>query len=401
MGHKISKEQIDPSVKDHIMSFVGNKNELETSDKSDMINAINSLIVDRVDNAANMNKLANSIGTPVTGSDNVDEVCDKVNGLLSTFKTNMMNAGVVVENGDKFKALIDKIKGLTEGEGNKGIQFANGEGEWETVSVNSDYRVTIPTNLDFTPTYIFCLGVFEFHDNIYDSDTHVGNMVLSNIERGTGSNMSIGIIDITPESFTIDGYYQYNSGYNASRSATATIKSWYAIGVGEEDTTLRDSLASILENKGVDVTEEDDMASLISKTDNLIATLNDNALVLDSTFESGYDVSIFSSDGNYTSSTADWNLVLCIDVKRPGTYNCSFNAKTNSSGNMCTVDLYYPNTTEGNCIYSKSFSSTTAVTCSETFTFDTPGQLYFNLTCPVSYYQAILSDIVLKSKINL
>ena len=93
--------------------------------------------------------------------------------------------------------------------------------------------------------------------------------------------------------------------------------------------------------------------------------------------------------------------MLCIDVKRPGTYNCSFNAKTNSSGNMCTVDLYYPNTTEGNCIYSKSFSSTTAVTCSETFTFDTPGQLYFNLTCPVSYYQAILSDIVLKSKINL
>ena len=32
---------------------------------------------------------------------------------------------------------------------------------------------------------------------------------------------------------------------------------------------LRDSLASILENKGVDVTEEDDMASLITKVDNL------------------------------------------------------------------------------------------------------------------------------------
>ena len=42
---------------------------------------------------------------------------------------------------------------------------------------------------------------------------------------------------------------------------------WYAIGVGEEDTSLRDSLADILENKGVDVTEEDDMASLITKVD--------------------------------------------------------------------------------------------------------------------------------------
>ena len=43
----------------------------------------------------------------------------------------------------------------------------------------------------------------------------------------------------------------------------------YAIGVGEEDTTLRDSLASILENKGVSVTPEDDIASLITKVDSM------------------------------------------------------------------------------------------------------------------------------------
>jgi hypothetical protein len=42
---------------------------------------------------------------------------------------------------------------------------------------------------------------------------------------------------------------------------------WYAIGVGEEDTTLRDSLASILEDEGVEVLEEDTMADLIVKTD--------------------------------------------------------------------------------------------------------------------------------------
>ena len=65
MGHKISKEQIDPGVKDHIMSFVGDINELETDDKSNIINAVNSLMVDRVDNAENMGKLANAIGEPV------------------------------------------------------------------------------------------------------------------------------------------------------------------------------------------------------------------------------------------------------------------------------------------------------------------------------------------------
>jgi hypothetical protein len=51
---------------------------------------------------------------------------------------------------------------------------------------------------------------------------------------------------------------------------------WYAIGVGEEDTTLRDSLASILEEEGVSVTEDDDMASLISKVDSEFDRKNAN-----------------------------------------------------------------------------------------------------------------------------
>lgn len=112
MGHKISKEQIDPSVKDHIMSFVGNKEDLETSNTDDIINAVNSLIVDRVDNAANINKLANSIGSPVTISDNVDEVCSKLDGLVNSFKTAVMNNGIDVESADKFKQLIEKVDNI-------------------------------------------------------------------------------------------------------------------------------------------------------------------------------------------------------------------------------------------------------------------------------------------------
>ena len=52
--------------------------------------------------------------------------------------------------------------------------------------------------------------------------------------------------------------------YRANSTYTLT---WYAIGAGdgEEDTTLRDSLASILQDKGVNVTENDDIDSLISK----------------------------------------------------------------------------------------------------------------------------------------
>ena len=107
MGHKISKEQIDPGVKDHIMSFVGDVADLETEVNTDIISAVNSLMVDRVDNAENMGKLANAIGEPVTANHSVDEVVEGLGEMLSTFKTNMMNSGVVVVSSDKFKQLID------------------------------------------------------------------------------------------------------------------------------------------------------------------------------------------------------------------------------------------------------------------------------------------------------
>ena len=124
MGHKINKEQIDPGVKDYIMSFVGDINELETEVNTDIISAVNSLIVDRVDNAENMGKLANAIGEPVTANHSVDEAVEGLGELLGTFKTNMMNSGVMVESSDKFKQLIDKIKGLTEGENaNSGLDI--------------------------------------------------------------------------------------------------------------------------------------------------------------------------------------------------------------------------------------------------------------------------------------
>ena len=61
MGHKISKEQIDPGVKDHIMSFVGDVADLETEVNTDIISAVNSLMVDRVDNIENIGKLAEAI----------------------------------------------------------------------------------------------------------------------------------------------------------------------------------------------------------------------------------------------------------------------------------------------------------------------------------------------------
>ena len=273
MGHKISKEQIDPGVKDHIMSFVGNKNELETSDKSDMVNAINSLIVDRVDNINNITKLANSIGNPITASDNVDEVCDKVNGLLNTFKTNMMNSGVMVEGSDKFKQLIDKIKGLTEGEGNRGIQFASGTCELDQNETGS-VTFSFTESLSFTPTYFFARI-----PEVAFSDQHEAylfrNVIITNFldydkspQCAFVTSSYIRISNVTNTGFTILAESAVIvTPDEVTDETTDNVIDWYAIGVGEEDTTLRDSLASILQEEGVNVTPEDNMANLITKTD--------------------------------------------------------------------------------------------------------------------------------------
>ena len=289
MGHKISKEQIDPGVKDHIMSFVGDIADLETEVNTDIISAINSMMVDRVDNAENMGKLANAIGEPVTANHSVDEVVEGLGEMLSTFKTNMMNSGVMVESGDKFKALIDKIKGLTEGEGNKGIQFAEGlYGDVVNLQHTSSYpgfiqTVTIQTNTGFIPN-IICLQVisstrattyFTQENNLFlistDSyNNETGAKIAIPVNNGYAPTIDVLFVsayinNITENTFELVLDTSTTIGYDVSYDLS--IGKWYAIGVGEEDTTLRDSLASILQEEGISVTEEDDMASLITKVD--------------------------------------------------------------------------------------------------------------------------------------
>ena len=285
MGHKISKEQIDPGVKDHIMSFVGDVADLETEVNTDIISAVNSLMVDRVDNAENMGKLANAIGEPVTANHSVDEVVEGLGEMLSTFKTNMMNSGVMVESSDKFKQLIDKIKGLTEGEGNKGVQFA--EGTCNLVSPSD----VIVSNLTFKPVIIL------LHSEI---NTSLGIVMYNSF---IDSTLTYQYYNDEYRPYTLDNYNYYvnDTGFKIRAnvfSSSYEIK-YYAIGVGEEDTTLRDSLASILQEEGVSVTEEDDMASLISKVDSefenkrqeLIDIMNNKGLDIDndSTFDEIFD----------------------------------------------------------------------------------------------------------------
>ena len=252
-------------------------NSLSTSNKT-IVGAINELF----QNANNGKELiASAIGEPLSSDDTFSAMSNDIHGLLSTFKTNMMNQGVTIDSGDKFKQLIDKIATLSDSEG-KGLKIAEGiisNMELSTfVNSNSSLSETttyeVLTNLDFTPTYIIVTNCDMKEDdaNVYPSY----NLVFMNevtYQTRTSSGFyapatEVSITDISKNKFNINLKVWFRS--SGSGACTSTLSStnntkWYAIGVGEEDTTLRDSLAGILEDKGITVNPNDDMATLIGK----------------------------------------------------------------------------------------------------------------------------------------
>ena len=271
MGRRISKEFLHPSILEGVNNKIGNLDSLETDAKGNMVQAINEL-VEKLDNSAELEVLegeiadgkeliANAVGEPLTAEESFDEMSNDINSLLSTFKTNMMNNGVTVESGDKFKALIDKIATMVEeGEG-KGIQFASGTGTVVSkpeLSSNGDFIEV--DSLSFKPTII--LAHFDENTHVFFDSTDTAN--------GNGDGYFLINSGGMTRTTLDDNSVVNNSGFRLwiyGLSREGLEYNWVAIGVGEEDTTLRDSLASILTEEGVDVTEEDDMASLISKVD--------------------------------------------------------------------------------------------------------------------------------------
>ena len=301
----LDEEELKAMLKD-TMSI----NELNTNSKT-VIGAINELF----QNANNGKELiASAIGEPLDSNDTFSAMSNDINGLLSTFKTNMMNSGVIVESGDKFKELIEKIKGLTEGEGNKGVKYAEGECDvsvYDNASnVSSNYYydptngvISYGTTLDFTPTAIF-LCVPKLFWGFNDTQM-VCNAVISSLynnssskvatlgayNRSTNGASAEGIVEAYITNVTNSTFKLYVLPHSGSYRGIKCKCQWYAIGVGEEDTTLRDSLASILQEEGVSVTEEDDMASLINKVDEEF-TKDNNAKdrLYDLMVEGGYEV---------------------------------------------------------------------------------------------------------------
>ena len=281
---KITINEIHNSLFDYVQTVSDNK--LETNNKT-IVGAINELFSDNsndieINNLKNeisngKKLIADAIGEPLVSTDTFSAMSNGINNLNSQFKSALMNNGISVKSTDKFKQLIEKIALLADSE-DKGIQYAEGNVNLNLViSDNFDNYIVFDTEFKPTVGFIEILG-FTADQNIVSYSTGLlGSDLNTSEETEIQTAFSVGTIlknytskffsymNITDNGLTL--YHRlYKAGGNLS-NPVAQLK-WYAIGVGEEDTTLRDSLASILQDEGVEVTPEDDMASLIIKTDN-------------------------------------------------------------------------------------------------------------------------------------
>ena len=281
------KEAIENASNIDLSGYQSKEDEGLVTNNKTVIGAINELF----QNANNGKELiANAIGEPLDSSDTFSAMSNDINGLLSTFKTNMMNNGITVESSDRFKQLIDKIATMVEEGNGKGIQMTSGEinslsnntyttfdGLYSGYVYGSGWNICnyIELSLNFTPTIILVQSTITtsgsspftiYSTTTYDNFSKNGIVSKAEFTCSATVNNDGSLLHFSPK--IENGKYilpvrAYNTNY-----PIGTIQcTWLAIGVGEEDTTLRDSLASILQEEGVNVTNEDNMASLISKVD--------------------------------------------------------------------------------------------------------------------------------------
>jgi hypothetical protein len=85
-------------------------NEMQTELDS-MLQRLNELF-----QSANNGKelIANAIGEPLSKDDTFSAMSADIDNLVSSFKSSLINAGVTVNNNDKFKQLIDKVNTLAD-----------------------------------------------------------------------------------------------------------------------------------------------------------------------------------------------------------------------------------------------------------------------------------------------
>ena len=334
---KITINELHNSLFDYVQTVSDNK--LETNNKT-IVGAINELFSDNsndieINNLKNeisngKQLIASAIGEPLNAEDTFSAMSNDINGLLSQFKTNMMNNGITVESGDKFKSLIDKIATLADNEGNK-VQFVTGFINNTTYLVDESTKskwvknsFTFDSSLDFTPTRLILsfpmLGLSQSVNDRYYLDNYTvdsqmcydKNNYFHAYESNCNSSIELYITNISNTGFDLyaNKYTEYYplvcpEGIN-----------WLAIGVGEEDTTLSGGL-DIISATELPETVVNNQIVLITETEPGAIKLIPNDLCIpsvDSEINIGYSTS--TNSYNYTLSQGVSSLTVYLNVAK-------------------------------------------------------------------------------------
>ena len=260
--------EIEDNVISSINTQMGTLSNLQTTNKDNLVDAVNELF-QNVDNGKNL--IATSIGEPLSAEDTFQAMSDDINGLLRTFKTNMMNNGITVESGDKFKSLIDKVKDIDNINDVSLSVIASDEVICSSY-LESQYAKT--NNFTFN-----CYIPGSIRIKVTKSSEN-GTITLEHI-RGSEIILNQTISTTTMDLDVLYGDVVKITGSMLGNDTATRILSICGNFIlnenTNENTTLRDSLASILTEEGISVTEEDDMASLITKVDEEFDRKNANS----------------------------------------------------------------------------------------------------------------------------
>lgn len=286
MGHKISREQIDPKVKEYILEPVGDIKELDTEDKSNIVNAINELVQIRMENNLTTARLANSIGAPIAAGDSVDEIIGKVDEMIINFKSKVLSLGISVDNTDKFEALINKLSRISE-ENKSGLQFISGTVNNQIASrfnIDGESYYGIAVNgLKFKPSLIFGYCINDAGNDVYSTTTNIHGFPVSYYFT---QNDNEGGRFLNSQSISDDGF---NLVFD-NEIFQGNFK-WFAFGVGEDDKSLEETFKNTLVNKGVKLNGNEGLIELVFRVDELWG-LPEREKLANKLTEKGYSTNI-------------------------------------------------------------------------------------------------------------
>lgn len=318
-----TKEEVNAKANQtSVDSLQTNVNNLQTSinskvnqsDYNSKMSELEGKINEAFQNANNgKNLIATAIGAPLSGNDTFSAMSDKINGLTNDFKDALSNSGVEISDTDKLQDLIAKI----EEAGNSESQMQTLTGQiipafvykrmtltltaYEMGEQIADSQIieedipcfTVPLSLE--PTTIMAeiettmtsepdaetgyslTAVFsqEYYYNIA-----VSNLLTSTTTVSVAGSDTINYIvtsELYREGQTL--FLPYILGVELGEEDPQEIfnnitRNYYIItgGGAGEDNALRNFVASLLTDKGVYVTQQDDLASLLNKVDTRLTT---------------------------------------------------------------------------------------------------------------------------------